>query len=97
MLTMFAIFEAMSKRVGNSSFLMYEFTEACDLDALERCLQILNLSGAPGSWGWTETTMGDDWNGPRRISSTCSRENGPDILPEEISLRRYSSTTSRWP
>jgi hypothetical protein len=64
--------------------------------ALERCRQILSLSGIPGSCGCAETIRGEDWKGPRRISSVSSRAKGPDILPATSSLERYSWIKVIW-
>jgi hypothetical protein len=71
-LTISATFDAKSKRVGKSSFRICELTEGWSLEPLDRCLQILILSGVPGCWGWTSTISGEEKKGPRKISSTSS-------------------------
>jgi len=43
-----ATLNAKSKHIRKSSFWICELTEGCDFEALDKCLQILILSGVPG-------------------------------------------------
>jgi hypothetical protein len=91
----FGDYGAVSNRVGNSSLRIWEFTDAQDLVDFERWRHILCTSGVPGSWGWMETIRGEEWKGPRMMSSTSSQGKGPDILLDDTSLCRYSSISSK--
>src|SRR5271168_1230829 len=91
---MSATLEAVSNRVGKSSFCMWEFMEGVFLSPFDRCRHTQSLSGVPGCWIWTETRRGEQKMGPRRIFSTCWSEKGPDIRPARSSSVRYLLTVS---
>ena len=85
-LTISVTFDAKSKHVGKSSFRICELMEGCSLNTLDRCLQILILSGVPGCCGCTSTTSREEKKGLCRISSASSQEKGPNIQPARSSF-----------
>jgi hypothetical protein len=84
-----AIRKAVSKQVGKSSLLMYEFTDKLVLFDLERCRQTWSLLGFPDGCVCTETIRGDEKKGPCKICSILDFEKGPVIQSARTSSARY--------
>jgi hypothetical protein len=82
--TSLATFAAMSKDVGNSSFVMKELTDGNllplqSLPSLDRWQHTQYFVGMPGPWICLATIKGNNMMGPCIKDSISSKENGPDM------------------